>query len=110
MVLLFRKLLIRIGKFLPFLFVFIVLIGYVENVYAVYFDIIRTDIDGQPYLYTPITNFIADFIYIDWIDITMLYVICIALELCWKTFLCVHLLVANLAVRYVVEHVYIQYG
>jgi len=106
----FKKILIRIGKVLPFLFVFIILIGYIENVYAIAFDITITDIDGETYIYTPISTYISYIVYIDWIDVFLLYIICFALELCWRTFLCVHMILANLVVRCVLEHVYLQYG
>lgn len=108
MILFFRRLLINIGKFTPFLLVFLLLINYVENATAVIADITKTDENGDFYYNTPISEFISELIYIDWFDIVLLYTLCFALELCWRTFMCVHVLLANMAFRNVLESVELQ--
>lgn len=108
MILFFRRLLINIGKFTPFLLVFLLLINYVENATAVIADITKADENGDFYYNTPISEFISELIYIDWFDIVLLYTLCFALELCWRTFMCVHVLLANMAFRNVLESVELQ--
>lgn len=108
MILFFRRLLINIGKFTPFLLVFLLLINYVENATAVLADITKVDENGDFYYSTPISEFLSELIYIDWFDIVLLYTLCFALELCWRTFLCVHVLLANMAFRNVLESVDMQ--
>ena len=108
MILFFRRLLINIGKFTPFLLVFLLLINYVENATAVIADITKADENGDFYYSTPISEFISELIYIDWFDIVLLYTLCFALELCWRTFMCVHVLLANMAFRNVLENVELQ--
>jgi hypothetical protein len=99
MILLFRRLLIRLGKLLPFLFVVILLVGELENLYAIYTDNVVEYECGQYVYVTPISNFISEYIYIDFMIVLMLYVLCVALELCKYTFRCVHVLALNLFVR-----------
>ena len=108
MILFFRRLLINIGKFTPFLLVFLLLINYVENATAVIADITKADENGDFYYNTPISEFISELIYIDWFDIVLLYTLCFALELCWRTFMCVHVLLSNMAFRNVLESVELQ--
>ena len=110
MVTFFRKLLIRLGKVIPFVFAFIVSFGYCETIYAVANDYMVLDTDGD-YIYNiPITFFLGNIVYIDWFDVLLLYVLAVALEFCWRNMLAVHYLLLNLAVRTLVEHFYIESG
>lgn len=110
MITLFRKILIRCGKVIPFVLAFIVVLGYVESAYAVYYELYEMCEDGSVILYTPISNYIGSIVYIDWFDVLLLYVLAVALEFCWRNMLAVHYLLLNLAVRTLVEHFYIESG
>lgn len=110
MVTLFRKILIRSGKIIPFALAFIVAVGYLESTHAVYNELYEMCDDGSVILYTPISNYIGNIVYIDWFDVLLLYVLAVALEFCWRNMLAVHYLLLNLAVRTLVEHFYIESG
>ena len=106
----FRKLLIRIGKVIPFVFAFIVIISHIESIYAILNDDIILDLEGYYSYNVPISNYIGNIVYIDWFDVLLLYVLAVALEFCWRNMLAVHYLLLNLAVRTLVEHFYIESG
>ena len=110
MVTLFRKVLIRSGKVIPFVLAFVVAFGYIESAYAIHMELFEECEDGSVILYTPISNYIGSVIYIDWFDVLLLYVLAVALEFCWRNMLAVHYLLLNLAVRTLVEHFYIESG
>ena len=110
MVTFFRKLLIRLGKVIPFVFAFIVVISHIESVYAILNDDIILDLEGCDSYNVPISNYIGNIVYIDWFDVLLLYVLAVALEFCWRNMLAVHYLLLNLAVRTLVEHFYIESG
>ena len=110
MVTLFRKILIRTGKIIPFVFAFVVALSYIESIYAVSNEIMVADTDGGYVYYLPIRNYIGNIVYIDWFDVLLLYILAIALEFCWRNMLAVHYLLLNLAVRTLVEHFYIESG
>lgn len=110
MVTLFRKVLIRSGKVIPFILAFVVVIGYIESIYALITDNYEMYADGDVVLFTPISNYIGNIVYIDWFDVLLLYVLAVALEFCWRNMLAVHYLLLNLAVRTLVEHFYIESG
>ena len=101
----FRKLLVRLGKILPFIFVTIILVGLLENVYAILTTRAITDMDGNLIYYSPISAYIGSIIYIDWVDVLLLWILAIALEYCKYNLRCVYFITLNLAVRYVLEHV-----
>ena len=107
MVHLCRKLLIRIGKIIPFVLAFIVLVGYVENVYSVLTDRICIDEYGMAFYYCPFSTWISNLVYIDWFDVLLVWILCFALELCKYSFRCAYLITLNLAVRFVLEHFYL---
>lgn len=110
MTMFFRRLLIRIGKAFPFLLACVLLVNYVEIIYAVANDVMYEDMDGYYVYATPISIAVADIIYIDWFDVLFVYVLCFALELCKYTFRCACLLLLNLAFRFVMEHSELQDG
>ena len=110
MVTLFRKILIRSGKVIPFILAFVVVIGYVESTYALITDNYEMYADSDVVLFTPISNYIGSIVYIDWFDVLLLYILAVALEFCWRNMLAVHYLLLNLAVRTLVEHFYIESG
>ena len=110
MVTLFRKVLIRSGKVIPFILAFVVMIGYIESIYALITDNYEMYANGDVVLFTPISNYIGNIVYIDWFDVLLLYVLAVALEFCWRNMLAVHYLLLNLAVRTLVEHFYIESG
>ena len=109
MVTLFRKILIRFGKVIPFIFVFVVVVGYIESAYAVYYELYEICEDGSVILYTPISNYIGNIVYIDWFDVLLLYILAAALEFCWRNMLAVHYLLLNLAIRTLVEHFWLDW-
>lgn len=110
MVTLFRKLLIRVGKVIPFVFAFIVVISHIESIFAILNDDIILDFEGYYTYNIPISNYIGNIVYIDWFDVLLLYVLAVALEFCWRNMLAVHYLLLNLAVRTLVEYFYIESG
>ena len=110
MVTLFRKILIRSGKVIPFILAFVVVVGYIESTYALITDNYEMYSDGDVVLFTPISNYIGNIVYIDWFDVLLLYVLAVALEFCWRNMLAVHYLLLNLAVRTLVEYFYIESG
>lgn len=110
MVTLFRKILIRTGKIIPFVFAFVVALSYMESIYAVSNEIMIADTDGDYVYYLPISNYIGNIVYIDWFDVLLLYILAVALEFCWRNMLAVHYLLLNLGIRTLVEHFYIESG
>lgn len=110
MVHLFRKLLIRIGKVIPFVLAFIVVLGYVEIIYAHGNNLtIMIDDEFETY-YTPLSNFIGNIIYIDWFDVLLVWILCFALELCKYSFRCAYYLLLNMFVRAALEYFYLDNG
>ena len=105
MVTLFRKILIRTGKVIPFVFAFIVAASHVESIYAILSNNIVIDLEGYYSYDVPISNYIGNIVYIDWFDVLLLYVLAVALEFCWRNMLSVHYLLLNLGVRAALEHV-----
>ena len=110
MVTLFRKLLIRLGKTIPFVLVFILLVGYVETIYSIITNNTIVDAEENIIYNLPISFFIADIVYIDWLDVLLVWILCFALELCKYSFRCAYLITLNLPFRWLVEHVYIESG
>lgn len=106
---LFRKILIRSGKVIPFVLAFIVAFGYIESAYAIHMELFEECEDGSVILYTPISNYIGSVIYIDWFDVFLLYVLAVALEFCWRNMLAVHYLLLNLAIRTLVEYFHLDW-
>lgn len=100
----FRKLLIRIGKVSPFVLAVIVAAGYAENLYAMLNEQYEVLANGEVILFTPISNYLGSLVYIDWWDALILWVLCIALELCKYAFRCAKFLTLMLPMRYAVEH------
>lgn len=110
MVHLFRKLLIRIGKVIPFVLAFIVVLGYVEIIYAHGNNLtVMIDDEFETY-YTPLSNFIGNIIYIDWFDVLLVWILCFALELCKYSFRCAYYLLLNMFVRAALEYFYLDNG
>lgn len=108
MVYFFKRLLIRLAKELPFILVFMLLVSHIEAIHALFYGLYEMYDDGSIMLQTPIGNTIGSFIYLDYFDVFLLYTLCFALELCWKTFMCVHTILANLVFRNVVESIYLD--
>lgn len=105
----FRKLLIRFGKVIPFILSFVVVVGYCESIFALMNDTYEECIDGSIILYTPISNYIGNIVYIDWFDVFLLYILAVALEYCKYNLRAVHYLLLNLAVRTLVERFYLDW-
>ena len=99
----FRKLLIRLGKIIPFLFSAIVCIGFIENIYALYAQYVVIDGNGEMFYDCPISTYITGIIYIDWFDVLIVWILCVALELCKYSFRCAIYITLNLAVRFALE-------
>lgn len=107
---LFRKLLIRLGKIIPFVLSFILLVGYIEKIYSIITNNTIVDAEENIIYNMPISFFIADIVYIDWLDVLLVWILCVALELCKYSFRCAYLITLNLPFRWLVEHVYIESG
>lgn len=99
----FRKILITMGKFIPFIFAFIVVVGYSETIHAVINQLTIIDMEGDYYYLRPVSEFIGNYIYIDWFDVFILYILAFALEYCKYNLRAVHYVALNLIVRTVVE-------
>lgn len=109
MVTLFRKLLIRLGKTIPFVLAFILLVGYVELIYSIITNNTIVDTEENIIYNMPISFFIADIVYIDWLDVLLVWILCFALELCKYSFRCAYLITLNLPFRWLVEHFYLDW-
>lgn len=104
MITLFRKILIRCGKVIPFILAAIISFGYIESIYAILTENYVEFASGEVVYFCRISIFIGNVVYIDWFDVLLLYILAFALELCKYNFRCVHYLLLNLAVRCVLEH------
>jgi len=104
MVTLFRKLLIRLGKTIPFVLAFILLVGYVETIHSIITNNTIVDAEENIIYNMPISFFIADIVYIDWLDVLLIWILCFALELCKYSFRCAYLITLNLPFRWLVEN------
>lgn len=105
MVTLFRKLLIRFGKIIPFVLAFILLAGYVETIYSIITNNTIVDTEENIIYNIPISFFIADIVYIDWLDVLLVWILCVALELCKYSFRCAYLITLNMPFRWLVAHI-----
>ena len=103
MIAFFRKLLIRVGKIIPFVFAFIVMVSHIETAYAVLNASIVLDMEGNYTYDVPISNYIGNIVYIDWFDVLIVWILCVALELCKYSFRCAIYITLNLAVRFALE-------
>ena len=100
----FRKMLIRVGKVTPFLLAFIILVCSTENVYSILTNRIAIDDYGLMFYYCPVGTWLSDVIYIDWLDVLLVWILCIALELCKYSFRCAYLITLNLPFCWLVEN------
>lgn len=105
MVTLFRKLLIRLGKTIPFVLAFILLVGYVETIYSIITNNTIVDAEENITYNLPISFSLADIVYIDCLDVLLVWILCFALELCKYSFRCAYLITLNLPFRWLVAHV-----
>lgn len=90
----FRRLLIRIGKILPFILCFIVCISYTESLYGniiVYGDI--------SFIETPISFFVAEYFEYDLLSLVVMLTISVAIETCYWNKLAIIYLCINLYER-----------
>lgn len=90
----FRRLLIRIGKILPFVICFIVCISYTESLYGniiVYGDI--------SFIETPISFFVAEYFEYDLLSLVVMLTISVAIETCYWNKLAIIYLCINLYER-----------
>ena len=105
MVTLFRKLLVRFGKIIPFVLAFISLVGYVETIHSIITSNTIVDAEENIIYNLPTSFFLADIVYIDWLDVLLVWILCVALELCKYSFRCAYLITLNLPLRWLVAHV-----
>lgn len=110
MVTLFRKLLIRFGKTIPFVLAFILLVGYVETIYSIITKNTIIDAEENVIYNLPASFYLADIVYIDWLDVLLVWILCVALELCKYSFRCTCLITLNLPFRWLVAHVSMSDG
>lgn len=61
------------------------------------------DADGNNLLALTISDFIGNIIYVDWFDVLIVWILCVALELCEYSFRCAYYITLNLAVRLTLE-------
>lgn len=93
-----RKTLIRMGKILPFLVCGIVLISYIETIYALIFNNI-IEYDDSYRLYKPISFWIASLFEYDVLVVLLLLIISISIQACVWNFLATFYLSVNLGFR-----------
>ena len=77
----FRKALIRLGKFIPFVLCFIVCVSYIEDVYALYTNSYIKFADGV-YLYKPISWVIGNRLEYNISHLVLLCVLSISIQTC----------------------------
>lgn len=99
----FRKLLVRAGKLLPFLLSLIMSVSYIENAYAIGCKIYTKDANGDVIYNTPISYFLAELIYIDFLDIMLLYILAFALEFCKYNLRAINVLTVCVLSRSILE-------
>lgn len=91
-----RKLLINLGKSLPFALCFVLLISYTESVFSL-ITANYVEYGGVTILYTPISFYIAEWFEYDLLTVTVIFITSIAIEACkWNLFASVYLAI-NLA-------------
>lgn len=90
-----RRILIRIGKSLPFLFAFLVFVNYTENVYAITLGK-YADFGGNLVYDTPLSYAIASYIEYDCALVILAGIISLAIEACIWNLLCGVYLLFNL--------------
>lgn len=105
----FRKVLIAIGKLLPFILATIVAFGYLENVLAITTQS-YVEVEGVLVYDAPISNWLASLIYIDWFDVLIAFIMCVAFDLCRYAYMTSTYILLNLGVRTLLENVYMQDG
>lgn len=87
----FRRILIRLGKILPFVVCGIVLLNYIECCFALLFDNYVL-YDGFVILNTKISFFIGRYVEYDIQMLVVLFVVSIAISTCyWNKFVCFYL-------------------
>lgn len=95
-----RRLLINIGRALPFVLCSLVFISYAEQLFSLVFDR-YVEMDGYMYLDTRITSTIATYVKYDWLFACLTFVISIAIEACRWNILSALYLFVNLLEKHV---------
>lgn len=106
----FRRILINMGKAMPFILVFIVMVSYIETLYAITSQNIVMDYCDTMVYDVPISDLIGNVVYCDWFDVLLLFILSTALECCYRNHLAVALLGLNLIVRAVLENTILESG
>lgn len=101
-----RKILISTTKVSVVVLLFIVLINYVENLYAYSENVYYKGDDGFLYLYTPITFYLGDFITIDITLPFFLLILSVSLRFCWRHQLGIFYMFALLIQRHFNDYIY----
>ena len=104
MITFFRKMLVRLGKIIPFVLAFVLFVGYTETIYAIISNNTIIDAEENIIYNLPVSFFLADIVYIDWLDVLLVWILCVALELCKYSFRCAYLITLNLPFRWLVEN------
>lgn len=95
-----RRLLIHIGRALPFVLCSLVFVSYAEQLFSLVFDR-YVEMDGYLYLDTRITSTIATYVKYDWVGACITFVISVAIEACrWNILASLYLFV-NLLEKHV---------
>ena len=95
-----RRLLVHIGRALPFVLCSLVFISYAEQLFSLVFDR-YVEMDGYMYLDTRITSTIAMYVKYDWFCACIAFVISIAIEACRWNILAALYLFVNLLEKHV---------
>ena len=99
---LFTRILIVLGKMLPFILCSIILLEHSESLYAMYNNI-RCNVNSTEILYTPMSWYLGEYAYCSLMEILLLFVISIATECCYRHRLAIYYLAFNLIQKKYIE-------
>ena len=95
-----ERLIVKIGKAIPFILCFVVLIGFIETAYSYSREIYE---DGQ--LYKPISWLIGDIVRYDWLTIVAMLSLSYGLNNCWRNKVAIFYLIFNLIQKHIIESI-----
>lgn len=100
----FRRILVHCGRTIPYVLLCVVLINHIETTCAIALNDIAIDSTGSTIYNVPISQWVGEVIYIDWLDVVLLYLLAISMCYCKATFYALHMITISVALRYIVEH------
>ena len=98
-----ERFIVKMGKQLPFIICFILLISFTETAYSFSNDIY---VDGQ--LYKPISWFIGDIVRYDWLTVLAMLAFSYGFSNCWRNKVAIYYLIYNLMQKHIIENISIN--